>query len=132
MNQQDEEIFILDYFSKHFNDFPKGKVTKSESPDFIIQQTRKRTIGIELTRLDPVASSLKEKIEYTLKNKNEKIGIYQTKKFNDIWLIIYTDFIEDSKSYNIHNKIDSWKFSSKFDKVFLFDLFEKKTFVLKK
>ncbi len=132
MNQQEEEILILEYFKQNFDEFPNGKIIKSESPDFIIKENRKRTIGIELTRLDPVASSLKYKIEHTLQNKNSKIVLYQKMKLDEIWLIIHADSIEESKSYNIHNKIDSWKFSLKFDKAFLFDLFEKKIFVLKK
>ncbi|MCD4683605.1 MAG: hypothetical protein K8R86_10015 [Bacteroidales bacterium] len=131
MNQQEEEILILDYFRKNYDDFPKGKVIKSESPDFILKESRKRIIGIELTRLDVNASTLKEKIEHTLKNKSQKFGIYQSKNFNEIWLIIHTDFIEKTKTYNITNMISKWKFSFPFDRVFLFDLFEKRIYGLK-
>ena len=124
MNQKEEEKLVMQYFRKNYDDFPKGKIIKSESPDFIIRESRKRTIGIELTRLDVNAPTLKEKIEHTLKNKSQKFGIYQSKNFNEIWLIIHADFIEESKSYNIQNKITRWKFSSEFDKVLLFILFD--------
>jgi hypothetical protein len=128
MKQQEEEVFILYYFRKHFDDFPKGKVTKSESPDFILKVSSKKSIGIELTRLDNNSDSLIEKIEATLQNKSDKIRLYQQKKYNAIWLIIYTEFIEESKSYNIRNKLNNWIFSTEFDKVFLFDLFENRIF----
>ena len=128
MNQQEEEVFILYYFRKYFDDFPKGKIVKSESPDFILKVSPKKSIGIELTRLDNNSGSLIEKIEATLRNKSDKIRLYQQKKFDAIWLIIYTEFIKESKSYNIPNKMNNWIFNTKFDKVFLFDLFENRIF----
>ena len=96
-----EEKLILDYFKQAHIDFPKGRLVKSESPDFVLKVGIKKTIGIELTRLDENALTLKERIESTLDRKNQKIASYQSKKFNSIWLIIHTDLIEESKSYNI-------------------------------
>jgi len=128
MNQQEEEVFILNYFRESFMDFPKGRLIKSESPDFILKVSPKKSIGIELTRLDNNSDSLKERVEATLQNKSNKLKLYQRNKFNAIWLIIHTDFIEASKSYNIKNKMNNWKFNTKFEKVFLFDLFEKRIF----
>lgn len=46
-----EERIILDYFSASYQDFPAGKITESESPDFIISPAPKKKIGLELTRL---------------------------------------------------------------------------------
>lgn len=46
-----EERLILKYFSSVYPDFPKGKITESESPDFIIAPGPKRKLGLELTRL---------------------------------------------------------------------------------
>ncbi|OQX78947.1 MAG: hypothetical protein B6D61_04430 [Bacteroidetes bacterium 4484_249] len=123
-----EEKLIIDYFREIYTGFPKGRLIKSESPDFILKQGRKKTTGIELTRLDDEAVTLKERIENTLEKKDRKIASYQTRKFNTIWLIIHTDFIKDSKSYNHRNKLNKWEFYSKFDKVFLFDLFNKTFF----
>ncbi len=128
MDQKSEERLIMEYFRESFSDFPKGKLIQSESPDFILKPGPKKSIGIELTRLAENASSLKEKIEASLENKNNKIHLYQQKKFNAIWLIIHSDFIDESKSFNINNKLDNWKFNSKFDRVFMFDLFEKKIY----
>lgn len=130
MNQKEEEKLVMQYFRESYEDFPKGKLVVSESPDFILKIKHKKSIGIELTRLDIIANSLKEKIEATLENKSEKLLIYQKKSFTKIWLIIYTEFIDEPKSYNIQNKLNTWNFSSEFDQVFLFDLFERKIFGL--
>lgn len=130
MNQQEEEILILDYFRKYFDNFPKGKLIKSESPDFILQINPKNTIGIELTRLNDTAPTLKEKIEHTLSNKSQKLKLYRSKNFNELWLIIHTDSIDESITYNIQNKLINWEFAAKFKKVFLFDLFSKKIYKL--
>lgn len=46
-----EERIILKYFTFFYPDFPKGKITESESPDFFISPGPKRKIGLELTRL---------------------------------------------------------------------------------
>lgn len=131
MNQQEEEILILNYFHDQYTDFPKGKLVKSESPDFILKINPKKSIGIELTRLDNDSDSLFEKIEATLQNKSDKFKLYQRKKFASIWLIIHTDFIDNMKLFNLQEKLDNKKFESKFDKVFLFDLFENKGFIIK-
>jgi hypothetical protein len=128
MEKRDEERLIIEYFRKHYPYFPKGKLVKSESPDFILKITPKKTIGIELTRLDPFANSLKEKIEISLQKKAGKFSNYQQPKFNEIWLIIHADFVEESKSFNIQNKIDNWRFPSEYKRVFFFDLFEKRIY----
>lgn len=123
MNQQEEEILVFDQFRKYYPEFPKGKLLKSESPDFILKVNPKKSIGIELTRLDILADSLYDRIWNSIQKKELKIGIYQKKNFKDIWLIIYADYLEDDKSYNLNNNIAGWKFDSKFDKIFILDLF---------
>ena len=104
MNHHDEEILILELFRKCYADFPKGKLIKSESPDFILNITPKKSIGIEITRLHdgslsknnpgfPVAELTKENIETTINHKEEKLTLYQQKKISECWLIIATDYI---------------------------------------
>ncbi len=124
MNKFEEEILVMDYFRDFYKDFPKGKLVKSESPDFIVNVNTKKSIGIELTRLNPKKNSLFEKIEVTLKNKSHKLRLYQQKKFNSIWLVIHVDFIDVSKLNNLQAKLDTQKFETEFDQVFLFDMFE--------
>ncbi len=130
MDQKEEEGRIIEYFRESWPDFPKGRLIRSESPDFILKINPKKSIGIELTRLDNNSDSLIEKIEATLQNKTDKFRLYQQKKFNAIWLIIYAEFIEESKSYNIPHKLNNWIFNTEFNKVFLFDLFEKSIYPL--
>ena len=237
----DEENYILKYFSKELPGFPKAKLFKTESPDFVICLTPKNKIGIELTKLtnkipdnnkygnkivrsyenkilekarqtyesnfkhkfylavffsnsfiinnnqiDLFANELvqivyqntkdcnfsslfclkinktslpkqiewikiihhpevdisfwknrseymncefsKENIQHTINLKNDKIVLYQKKKTNTFWLIITADYFSNNSSYNIHNKINNWSFDSKFHKVFLFELFNRKIF----
>ncbi|TNF45373.1 MAG: hypothetical protein EP310_01705, partial [Bacteroidetes bacterium] len=48
------EILLIHYFRECYDDFPKGKLAPSESPDFIVKMRSRRELGIELTRLNPV------------------------------------------------------------------------------
>lgn len=47
------EILIINYFKECYNEFPKGKIKPSESPDFTIGMQNQHILGIELTRLNP-------------------------------------------------------------------------------
>jgi len=47
------EVLIMDYFKESYNDFPKGKIIPTESPDFTISMKNYHVLGIELTRLNP-------------------------------------------------------------------------------
>ncbi|MFO8129306.1 MAG: hypothetical protein R6T99_05325 [Bacteroidales bacterium] len=48
-----QEHLAIDLFRMLYPDFPGGKLRKSESPDFILQTSRKISTGIEITRLLP-------------------------------------------------------------------------------
>ena len=50
-SKKKEEKTLLKYFSQAYPDFPKGKISDTESPDFVISLSSKRKLGIELTRL---------------------------------------------------------------------------------
>ncbi len=49
------EILLVHYFRACYEDFPKGQLSPSESPDFIIKLKNRHEIGIELTRLNPAS-----------------------------------------------------------------------------
>lgn len=143
MNQRDEERLIMDYFRKNYPDFPKGILEKSESPDFVLRQNHHYSIGIEITRLHeasmpknnpgfPVAELTLENIEASVKNKEEKLALYRKKKISYFWLIITTDYIRNPEPVNNSDFITRWEINSGFHKVFLFDLFEKKIYSLRK
>lgn len=134
MNHHDEEIMILELFRKNYPDFPKGKLVKSESPDFLLKMNPKRTIGIEITRLHdgslsknnpgfPVAELTKENIETTITHKEEKLILYQKKKISEFWLIIATDYVWLSTGKNLSALIEKWEFNTGYQKVFIIDLF---------
>lgn len=131
MDKFEEEKLIMHYFRDFYTNFPKGKLVKSESPDFILKISTKKSIGIELTRLDEESITLFKKIEATLKNKSGKFKLYQRKRFNSIWLIIHADSLDRSKLNNLQNKLDTQNFETEFDNVYLFDLFENKGFMIK-
>jgi len=143
-----EEISIMKQFRNDYAAFPKGKLQKSESPDFILKQNPKTTIGIELTKLhgskvrkekthfprkingyQPPELN-RENIEFTINAKNEKITIYRQKKLNQIWLLITADLDESPVSFNLYNKLENWIFYSKFQKIFFYELKTRKVFEL--
>ena len=137
MNHRDEEILILELFRKNYSEFPKGKLVKSESPDFILKINPRRSIGIEITRLHdssipksnpgfPVAELTHRNIESTINNKEEKLSLYQKKKISECWLIIATDYIHLSSGKNFSTLIEKWEFSTGYKKVFIVDLFDHK------
>jgi hypothetical protein len=49
------EILLVNYFRTCYEDFPKGQLSPSESPDFIVKMKNRHKLGIELTRLNPVS-----------------------------------------------------------------------------
>lgn len=122
MNQKDEEKLIIQHFRKKWPDFPKGRLVPSESPDFILKISPRRSIGIELTRMeddrDPVAAILK-----ALQKKEEKIPNYTHMHLSELWLIIHADDVFDRISYNFESKIGNLRIPGSFQRVFLFDLF---------
>jgi hypothetical protein len=147
-SQMMEEMLIMEHFRNEYEEFPKGKLQKSESPDFILWVSTKNAIGIELTKLHgPTVNKYKthyprkingysapefnrENLEYTIDAKNEKLAYYQEKKLNQLWLLITADLDESPVNYNLGNKLQNWNFRSGFQKVFLFDLKTRKVFEL--
>ena len=143
-----EEEYVIELFRNEYSDFPKGKLLKTESPDFILKDSSKTAIGIELTKLHGPASSkenthftskirgyqtpefTKENIEFTISAKDVKLPIYQQKMLNQIWLLIIADIIEIPVSFNLSNKLKNWNFFSGFHKVFLFEMKTCKVFEL--
>jgi len=144
-----EEEYIIELFRNEYNNFPKGKLIKTESPDFILKESPKKAIGIELTKLHGptfkkekthFTSKLhgyqppeftKKNIEYTISSKDEKLPIYKKKMLSQIWLLITADLNESPVTFNLTNKLENWNFFSGFHKVFLFELKSRKVFELK-
>jgi len=142
MNHHDEEILILDLFRKNYPDFPKGKLVKSESPDFILRQNYHQSIGIEITRLRevnipksnpgfPVPELNYANIRAAIRSKEEKLALYRQKKINIFWLLITIDYISLPDTMRNSDFITGWEIKTEYHKIFLFDLFEKRIYSLK-
>lgn len=147
-SQTMEELLIMEQFRNECEEFPKGKLQKSESPDFILKVSAKNAIGIELTKLHGSTVNKhkthyprkikgytapefnRENLEYTIEAKNEKLAYYQEKRLNQLWLLITADLEESPVNYNLGNKLQNWIFLSGFQKVFLFELKTRKVFEL--
>jgi len=77
----EQELYYLDRFKALYRNFPTGKISKAEQPDFIVY-SKQGKIGIELTELFQ-DSHLKGYSEYQQKSSarhiftNELIGILQ-------------------------------------------------------
>ncbi|MFC2114645.1 hypothetical protein ACFLRI_04790 [Bacteroidota bacterium] len=118
-----EEKRVLLAFKKLMPDFPKGKIVKSESPDFILKTSPKRAIGIELVQLivNEEAEDLFEKLIKLLQKKEEKLQLYQKKRLNNYWLIVYINSLEERSLHNLIKRFSERPFSTSFDSLFLFD-----------
>lgn len=147
-SQMMEELLIMEQFRNEYKEFPKGKLEKSESPDFILKVSTKSAIGIELTKLHgPTVIKYKthyprkingytapefnlENLQFTIAAKDEKLAYYQEKKLNQLWLLITADLDESPVNYNLGNKLQNWSFSSGFQRIFLLELKNQKVFEL--
>jgi len=115
MNEKiEKEKQLLSLFKQLYKDFPKAKIIKRESPDFVLQLSPKKCIGVELTEI--VDSLNNDSLLQTILKKEDKIYLYQRIKPHRLWLIIYT---------NVNSKFNTTELEindivSSFDKVFLF------------
>jgi hypothetical protein len=130
------EGLLMDRFQQLLDGFPKGKLSKSESPDFILQLTVKKSIGIEFTtllndkskksnRLDThsfsgkeIPSLVRKELDRAINRKELKLKNYQKKRTNEIWLVIAAPSILAEVSINIHNHIGRWEFRSGFNRIY--------------
>ena len=64
---------MIQYFRECYTDFPKGKLSASESPDFILKMKNRRELGIELTRLNPANKQMPNEKQTEQINIREKI-----------------------------------------------------------
>jgi hypothetical protein len=132
-----QEQIILDRFRKHYHGFPKGRIVKSESPDFMLMSCNKPAIGIELTSLPfpnyTLGNESNEEfisdIVHSISRKQEKLKSYRQKNADAYWLIIFADSIE-LNGFSFNGQLEGSFSKNGFDRVFLFDLFEAKVWEL--
>ena len=102
-NKKKEEKTLLKYFSQAYPDFPRGKIYDTESPDFVISLSRKRKLGIELTRLTQPKSENQEFTTAQISNLERKICYKAQKIFefrNDLQLLVYLYFSNNIRVKN--------------------------------
>jgi len=145
-----QEKAVIALLRKKWPEFPKGKLIKFESPDFILQTNRKFSIGIEITRIDePKAKSAKgvvsnsnlsdqpfkatspaiitrKQIASTIRRKEEKLGLYHKTKSDEYWLVITSGMSNSETKNRISQNAAQWQFNTLFHKIFLLLLAEEK------
>ncbi len=131
-----EEWVIMELFREQCREFPKGMLSASESPDFILSLGPRNKIGIELTRLhqhppgtDPFSP---ENISACLLQKEDKLRLYRMKKLREYWLVFFVRDHAFIPPYNLHNKLVTWTFGSGYDRIFIFHLKNRDIFELKR
>jgi hypothetical protein len=99
-----EESQLLRYFMMSYPDFPKCKIEKTESPDFILHLNRHHAIGLEMTRL--FVQMGKDGVHFMPKFENEKIELIHLikQRFEDEFpfkLSAHFDFSDDYYDVNL-------------------------------
>ncbi len=99
-DKKELEILLVNYFRNCYEDFPKGQITPSESPDFIIKMKNQHELGIELTRLNPVNKSISNETQLAqIQVRDEIIGLSRDlfEQNSDLKLFVKFLFSEDKK-----------------------------------
>ncbi|TDO04954.1 hypothetical protein [Sunxiuqinia elliptica] len=126
----ENQVFRL--FQHLLDDFPKGKVVQTESPDFLIRLNRRKVIGVELTELHGQTfydnqghfekpELLFYHLEETIQAKEEKMYLYQKVKPVELWLLIHLRSFQNQLNFHYRNKLDNWFFNSSFDRIYLLE-----------
>ena len=93
------EILLVNYFRVCYEDFPKGQLSPSESPDFILKMKNRYEIGIELTRLNPASRNIPDQNQLLqIKVREQIIGLSQDLFEKNSPLKLFVKFLfSDSK-----------------------------------
>ncbi|PKP51956.1 MAG: hypothetical protein CVT92_11245 [Bacteroidetes bacterium HGW-Bacteroidetes-1] len=125
----------LNQFIALYPDFPKGKIVRNESPDFIVKTSRKSAIGIEITRLMPhYFLSEQQHMQIGLPKferlksatlidlilmKEAKLPLYFANHLKQVWLLIVIVPSPSGRKIILPSNMSDWQIKSKFDKIFL-------------
>ena len=131
MDKRNEQL-VVQQFAGLLEDWPKGKLRATESPDFILRVSPRKAIGIELTELKGQdfinhtgrlinPADVMENLRKTVAAKDEKLVLYQRKRLFQIWLLIHVQELKSLVSFNLNNKLDLLEFHSGFDRIFLLE-----------
>jgi|GEM_PF-426211 len=133
------EQVVLHKFIGLFQEFPAGRITAGESPDFLLRANTGKAIGIELTELrgqdflnhthgliEP--RNILYYIEKTIQSKEKKIYLYRKNKLFQLWLLIHLDSFGPAINFKLENKLTNLHIHSGFDRIFLLELTSEKLF----
>lgn len=136
--KEQQEWLVMRYFRQNYPDLPKGKLEKSESPDFRLWTTLRSFIGIEITQAHQTGQlnaqgilhyeTVLMQIHESVKTKESKLRLYRSGKPLEVWLIIYADYSESGAFEKVKKEFLGNVLETSFDKVFLFDLDSQQTF----
>jgi len=123
-----EELIIFNLFRKAYTLMPKVEIEISESPDFLIYTSKRNKIGIEITT---VIFEQNPKVNphvflNSIHKKEGKIQLYQKHILQEIWLIIGFESPSNLFTSNLFSSLKSTFKFTQFQKVFIFELFDKK------
>ena len=131
MPNLNQERIVLDRFRECWKDFPKGKIVRSESPDFIVRTGLRSSVGIELVSL-PASSyvidnvsvnDFLDDIRSSISKKEEKLRNYRKNRLNAYWLLLQADSVK-AQLVNLEGHLARIGEDGVFDKVFLLAIFE--------
>ncbi len=93
------EILLVNYFRVCYEDFPIGKLSPSESPDFVLKMKNRHEIGIELTRLNPASRNIPDRNQLLqIKVREQIIGLSKNLFEKESPLKLFVKFLfSDSK-----------------------------------
>jgi hypothetical protein len=138
--KEQQEWLVMRYFRQNYPDLPKGKLEKSESPDFRLWTTPRRFIGIEITQAHQAGQlntqgilhydTVLIQINESVKAKESKLRLYRSGGPVEVWLIIFSDYSEYGAFDKVKKEFSDIVLETSFDKVFLFDLDSQQTFQL--
>ncbi len=129
----EQEWLIVRDFKNQDPLFPKGRLIKSESPDFKLRMAKGAFIGIELTRIRMLSEEAEtsgilrsttgyDQVLATLEAKEKKIGVYRKQKPDSLWLIIFADHSEPRAMEKLNKTLLHNKLTTQFDRVCFFNL----------
>lgn len=101
------EILLVHYFRVCYEDFPKGQLNLSESPDFIIKMKNRHEIGIELTRLNPASRIIPDENQLAqIQVREQIIGLSQDLFEKSSPLKLFVKFLfSDSRDFIMENQM---------------------------
>lgn len=101
------EILLVNYFRLCYDDFPKGRLCPSESPDFIVKMKTRHELGIELTRLNPASKNLPDKRQLAqIQTQEQIIGLSKDLFEKSSTLKMFVKFLfSDAKEISIDRQL---------------------------